>query len=80
MLAIGNDQGRHRSCARTAAWPEEAQLKLIRAALEIEHEHGIYRLSDSERADLREAEGEFDRGEVASESNVAGTFERLRGK
>lgn len=65
---------------RAAAWPEEAQLKLLRAALEIEREQGIYRLSDAERADLREAEGEFDRGEVASASQVAETFERLRGK
>ncbi len=65
---------------RAAAWPEEAQLKLIRAALEIEHEHGIYRLSDDERADLCEAESEFDRGEVASESDVTETFVHLRGK
>ncbi|HEX3665362.1 MAG TPA: hypothetical protein VHU23_09030 [Rhizomicrobium sp.] len=65
---------------RAAAWPEEAQLKLPQAVLEIEREQGIYRLSDDERADLHEAENEFDRGEVASASDVAETFERLRGK
>jgi hypothetical protein len=48
---------------RAGAWPEAAQLKLIQAALEIEREHaGLYRLSEEERADLNEAEGEFDRG------------------
>ena len=62
------------------ACPQEAQLKVIRAALVIDHEHGIDRLSDAERTDLREAEGEFDRGEVVSESTVAKTFVRLRGK
>ena len=65
---------------RAAAWPEEAQLKLLRAALEIEQEQGIYRLSDAERSDLREAEEEFDRGEVASPGDVAETFARLRSK
>ncbi len=66
---------------RAGAWPEEAQLKLIRAALEIEREHvGIYRLSEEERADLNEAEGEFDRCEIASERDAAQTFEHLRGK
>jgi hypothetical protein len=55
-------------------------LKLLQAVLEIEREQGIYRLSDDERADLHEAENEFDRGEVASASDVAETFERLRGK
>jgi hypothetical protein len=65
---------------RAAGWPEDAQLKPLQAALEIEQEQGVYRLSDAERADLQDAEGEFLRGEVASASQIAETFERLRGK
>jgi len=64
---------------RAGAWPEEARLRLICAALEIEKEYAeVYRLSGAERADLREAAAEFDRGEVASDEEVRGTFEQLR--
>ena len=64
---------------RAGNWPEEAQIKLIRAALEIQREHaGLYRLDEAERADLRDAVAEFDRGEVASEQDVQAVFDRLR--
>jgi hypothetical protein len=64
---------------RAGNWPEEAQVKLIRAALQIEREHaGVYRLDDTERADLREAVAEFERGEVADEQDVKTVFEQLR--
>ena len=63
---------------RAASWPEEAQARLIRAALEIEREHaGIYRLSEAERADLRQAVAEFEHGDVASDADVKAAFEQL---
>jgi hypothetical protein len=64
---------------RAGNWPEEAQVKLIRAALEIEREHsGLYRLDEAERVDLREAVAEFERGELAPEQDVQAVFDRLR--
>jgi hypothetical protein len=66
---------------RAGGWPEAAQVKLIRAALDIEREHaGLYRLDEDERADLQEALAEFDRGETASEQDVKAVFEQLRCK
>ena len=66
---------------RAGGWPEAAQVKLIRAALDIEREHaGLYRLDDEERADLQEALAEFDRGEIAPEQDVKAVFDQLRRK
>lgn len=66
---------------RAGGWPEEARLRLVRAALEIEREYGnVYELSDIERTDLEEAAAEIDRGETASEQDVANTFRHLREK
>ncbi len=39
---------------------------------------GLYRMSDDERADIREAIAEMERGEIASEEEVSATFARLR--
>jgi hypothetical protein len=58
---------------RAGGWPEAAQVKLIRAALDIEREHAG-RLDEDERADLQEALAEFDREEIASDLNVKAAF------
>jgi hypothetical protein len=64
---------------RAGSWPEEAQIRLIRAALDIEREHdGLYRLDEAERSDIQEAVAEFERGEAASEQDVKSVFEQLR--
>jgi predicted transcriptional regulator len=39
---------------------------------------GVYRLSDEERGDIQEALAEMERGEVASDEEVAALFNRLR--
>lgn len=64
---------------RAGTWPEEAQMKLIRAALAIEREHsGAYRLDEAELADLDEAEAELERGETLSEQDTRAAIEKLR--
>jgi len=65
---------------QAADWPEAAQQELVRAAAEIEKKHlGVYRLDDEERADIREALAEIERGEApASEEEVRATFESFR--
>lgn len=40
---------------------------------------GVYRLSDEERLLVRQALNELDRGEVASEKDVRGVFDKYRG-
>jgi hypothetical protein len=60
---------------RAGGWPDAAQVKLIRAALDTEREHaGLYRLDEDERADLQEALAEFERGEIAPDLNVKMAF------
>jgi hypothetical protein len=39
---------------------------------------GVYHLSEEERADIRTALEEMERGEVASDEEVAAMFARLR--
>jgi len=39
---------------------------------------GVYRLSDEERAEIRAALAEIERGEVASDEEVAAVFNRNR--
>lgn len=64
---------------RAEAWPQEAQEELVRSSVAIERKHaGIYRLSDAERADVREGLAEIERGEVASDKDVRKTFDDLR--
>lgn len=64
---------------RAEAWPQEAQEELVRSSVAIERKHaGIYHLSDTERADVREGLAEIERGEVASDKDVRKTFDDLR--
>ncbi|MDQ2079730.1 hypothetical protein RA307_06005 [Xanthobacteraceae bacterium Astr-EGSB] len=62
---------------RVATWSEEEQEMLFAAALDIERRRtGIYRLSDEERAAVREGLAAADRGDFVSEEEMNAFFER----
>jgi len=64
---------------RVRTWPEERQEDAARVLLAMEsEENGVYRLSDEERAEIRTALAEIERGEVASDEEVAAVFNRYR--
>jgi hypothetical protein len=64
---------------RVRTWPEERQEDAARILLAMEDQDtGIYRLSDEERAEIRAALAEVERGEVASDEEVAAVFNRHR--
>ena len=64
---------------RVRAWPQERQEDAARVLLAMEAEDATpYRLSAEERADIEAALEELARGEVASDAQVAATFDRLR--
>ena len=62
---------------RATAWPEEAQEELVRSAAEIEARHvGPYRMTDEEWAAVQEGLEQAQRGEFASDEEVAAFFRR----
>ena len=62
---------------RVRTWPEERQEDAARILLAMEgQDTGTYRLSDEERAEIRAALEEVERGEVASDQEVAAVFNR----
>ncbi len=62
------------------SWPEADQEELIAYAREIEARRGgVYVLSDDERAAIEEGIAQADRGEFATEEEVAALFERFSG-
>ena len=64
---------------RVRTRPEERQEDAARILLAMEGEEGgVYRLSDEERAEVSAALAEIERGEVASEEEVATLFNRRR--
>ena len=64
---------------RVRTWPEERQEDAVRILLAMEdQDNGVYRLSDEERAEIRAALTEVERGEVASVEEVAAVFNRYR--
>lgn len=64
---------------RITDWPDEAIAELIQAMLDIEAKHfGVYRLSDDERAAVREGSAQAERGEFVSDEQVATFFNRFR--
>jgi predicted transcriptional regulator len=64
---------------RVADWPEEAQAELMQAVADIEAKHlGVYRLSDDERAAVREGLVQADRGEFVPDEVVAAYFSKYR--
>lgn len=64
---------------RISDWPDEAIAELLQAIDNIEIKHSlVYRLSDEERAAVREGLAQADRGEFASDERVATFFNRYR--
>ncbi len=64
---------------RVRAWPLSRQEDAARLLLAMEAE-GVdpYRLSAAERADIEAALEEVERGEIASDEDVAAVFDRYR--
>jgi hypothetical protein len=64
---------------RVRTWPLERQEDAARILLAMEDQDiGVYRLSDEERAEVRAALAEVERGEVASDEQVSALFNRYR--
>ncbi len=64
---------------RIADWPEAAQAELMQAVTDIEVKHlGVYRLSDDERAAVREGFAQSERGEFVPDDVVAAYFNKYR--
>jgi predicted transcriptional regulator len=64
---------------RIADWPEAAQDELMQAIVDIEAKHtGVYRLSDDERAAVREGLAQAARGEFVPDDVVAAYFNKYR--
>ncbi|MEX2036977.1 MAG: hypothetical protein WEA28_17495 [Xanthobacteraceae bacterium] len=64
---------------RVDAWPDEVQAELVRFIIEIEEKHfGVYRLSDDERAAVREGLAQAKRGEFVPDEAMADFFRRHR--
>ena len=64
---------------RVRTWPPERQEDAVRMLLEMEAQGTtVYQLSDDERADIEEGLREIERGEVASDADVAAMFNRAR--
>jgi predicted transcriptional regulator len=64
---------------RVRTWPPERQEDAVRVLLEMEAQGtAVYQLSEEERADIEEGLREIERGEVASDADVAAMFNRAR--
>jgi predicted transcriptional regulator len=64
---------------RIADWPEETQAELLQALFEIEVKHfGVYRLLEEKRVTVREGLAQAERGEFATDEQVAAVFNRYR--
>jgi predicted transcriptional regulator len=62
---------------RVSTWSEEDQQELLAAAMEIElRRDGVYRLSDDERAAIRQGLAAADRGDFASDEEMKAFFDR----
>jgi hypothetical protein len=63
---------------RAANWPEEAQAEPVKSIVDIETRHfGVYKLNDEERAAIKEALREAERGEFVPDEVVAAFFKRV---
>jgi predicted transcriptional regulator len=64
---------------RVRTWPQSRQEDAAQVLLAMEAQDvGPYRLSEEERADIEAALAEIDRGEIASDAEVAAVFNRYR--
>lgn len=61
---------------RVRAWPPDKQAEAVEVLRRMEGAD-IYELSDEERSDLEDALAEMDRGEVATDEEVAAVFARF---
>ena len=62
---------------RVKSWPEDRRERAAGMLLELEQfGEKLWPLTDEERADLEEALREMDRGEVATDEEVAAAFRR----
>jgi predicted transcriptional regulator len=63
--------------ARVRTWAPDLQAEAIDLLLELEQDASdIYELTDEELADIREGLAEADRGEFATEEEIARVFRR----
>lgn len=70
---------------RVKTWPKERQEKAAEILLVIESMgkslgDGVYKLSEEERADLEQGLAEAERGEFATDEEVAALFNKYRHK
>jgi predicted transcriptional regulator len=64
---------------RIRTWPAERQEDAARILLEMEAQGTeVYQLSEDELADIEEGLKEIERGEVATDEEVAALFDRAR--
>jgi predicted transcriptional regulator len=64
---------------RVADWPKEAQAEVVKAIVDIETKYfGVCKLSAEERAAILAAKAQAERGEFASDEEVAALFNRYR--
>jgi hypothetical protein len=64
---------------RAQAWPDDRLEEAAHCLLSLERlGTGVYVLSDEEEADIAKAMAEIERGEVASDEEVAAVFNRYR--
>jgi predicted transcriptional regulator len=64
---------------RVRTWPPERQEDAVRVLLEMEAQGTeVYKLSDDERAEIEASIAEADRGEFATDEEVAAIFNRYR--
>jgi predicted transcriptional regulator len=62
-----------------STWPDAALDELIKSVVEIEaRDTGVYRLNDDEKAAIEAALASAERGEFASDEEVAALFNRYR--
>ncbi len=64
---------------RVATWPDAALAELLAAVDDIEAKHvGVYHLSAEERAAVKEGLAQAERGEFASDEQVAAFYNQHR--
>lgn len=63
---------------RVRGWPTEKQAEAVEVLQWLERKREAYVLSDEEMADIERGLAEFERGEVATDEEVAATFARFR--
>jgi hypothetical protein len=62
-----------------SAWPAAAQDELVKCIADINARYtDIYRLDDEERAAIEKALAAVERGELATDDEVAAVFDRFR--